>query len=151
MIPFSAIVACDTKVNSLCKMIDSKTESDPVLVSSFIWKAARTCDSVCTSTGGGFWIGKRGSYSPEALQLLTNCALGSVDHMKVEALYIPCSIERDIESLSLDASGNKYYMDEIAQKLGARDASHILVSRWVLRWHFANFALFFFFLFITCF
>lgn len=131
MIPFSAIVACDAKVNSLCKIIDPRTESDPILVSSFIWKASKTCDSVCTSTGGGFWVGKCGSYSPEALQLLTNCALDSVDPVKVEALHIPCSIEGDIESLSLNISGNQYYMDVIAEKLGARDASHILVSRTV--------------------
>ncbi|ONK61411.1 uncharacterized protein A4U43_C08F29630 [Asparagus officinalis] len=129
MIPLSAIAAYDVKVNNLCKIIDPKAESDPLLVFSFIWKAARMSDSVCTTTAGGFWIWKQGPYSPEALELLMNCDLDSMDTVHIEAVRIPHSIEGNIETFSLEFSGNQYYMDEVAQKLDARDASQLLVSR----------------------
>jgi len=131
MIPLSAIAACDVKVNNLCKIIDPKAESDPLLVSSFIWKAARMSGSVCTTTAAGFWIWKHCSYSQEALELLMNHSFGSMDTVQIKALRIPCSFEGHIETLSFDVSSNQYYMDEIARKFDARDASHILMSRLV--------------------
>ena len=66
-----------------------------------------------------------------ALELQMNHSFGSMDTMQIKALCIPCSFEVQIETLSLDVSCNQYYMDEIARKLDARDASHLLVSKLV--------------------
>lgn len=131
MIPLPAIASCDVKVNSLCKIIDPKVESDPLLLSSFIWKAARMSCSVCTTPSGGFWIWKHDPYSPRALETLMSHDPGSKDTILIKALRIPCSVMGNVETLSLDVSGNQHYMDEIAQKIDARDASHLLVSRTV--------------------
>lgn len=131
MIPLSAIAACDVKVNNLCKIIDPKAESDPLMVSSFVWKAARMSGSVSTTAAGGFWIRKHGPYSPEVLELLMNHDLGLVNTVQIKALRIPHSFEGNIGTFSLDISGNQYYINEIALKLNAMDASHLLVSRWL--------------------
>lgn len=128
-IPLSAIAACDVKVNNLCKVINPKAELDPLLVLSIILKAARMSGSLCMSDGE-LWIRKKGPYS-ETLQSLIHNNSSMMECRCIEAIRIPCSIEEHVETLLLDISGNRYYMDEIAQKLDVRDSSLLLVSRTV--------------------
>ena len=54
-IPISAIVACDVKVHKLCKIIDPKAESDPILVLSMIYNAAEQFRGASDSNRN-FWI-----------------------------------------------------------------------------------------------
>ncbi|KAJ6802184.1 small RNA 2'-O-methyltransferase-like [Iris pallida] len=128
MIPVSAIVSCDVKVNNLCKVINPNSDGDPLLVSSYIRKAAKMSDSVC-STDEGFLIRKSGSYSPNILQKLMNHALCTRCSVQIEAIHIPFRDEAQIDIVTLDFSDDQYYMDEISQKLRSRDTSQILVSR----------------------
>lgn len=132
MLPISAIAACDVRINNLCKIIDPKAESDPLLVLSLILKAAKMSGSICL-TDEKPWIQKQGLYSPEVLQSSLNRYSGAVGCIQIEAIRIPCSIEEQVETLTLDVSDNQYYLDEIAQKLNVADASQILVSRTVGR------------------
>nr|XP_019711114.1 small RNA 2'-O-methyltransferase isoform X2 [Elaeis guineensis] len=130
MLPISAIAACDVKANNLCKIIDPKTESDPLSVTSLILKAVKMSGSICL-TDGKLWIQKQGPYSPEALQSLLDRYSVSMGCIQLEAIHIPCSIEEHVETLTLDVSDNQYYLDEIAKKLNVADSSQILVSRTV--------------------
>ncbi|CAL9192459.1 unnamed protein product [Musa hybrid cultivar] len=130
MIPISAITTCDVKVHNLCKVINSKAESDPLLVSSLILNAARKCSSLCTATDE-LWIWKEAPYSPEAIASVINHHSESLGCVQIEALRIPCSIEENVEALTLDVSNEHYYLDLIAQKLNVKDSSRVLVSRTV--------------------
>ncbi|XP_008812123.2 small RNA 2'-O-methyltransferase [Phoenix dactylifera] len=130
MLPISAIAACDVKANNLCKTINPKTESDPLSVISLILKAAKMSGSIFL-TDGKLLIKKQGLYSPEALQSFLNRYSVSMGCIQIEAIYIPCSIEEHVETLTLDVSDNQYYLDEIAKKLNVADSSQIVVSRTV--------------------
>ncbi|MQM10615.1 hypothetical protein Taro_043510 [Colocasia esculenta] len=130
MVPVSIIAACDVKINNLCKLVNPKAESEPLLAMSLVIKAARLLDSVCISKEG-LSIGKKGPYSSDALQSLMNNSMQPTNHALIEALYIPSSMENPIETFNLEVSPSHYYMDGICQKLGVKDSSHVLVSRTV--------------------
>ncbi|XBI99118.1 hypothetical protein VPH35_019266 [Triticum aestivum] len=114
-LPISAIVACDVKVHTLCKVIDPKAEFDPLLVLSMIYNAAKQSLGVSVSNRN-FWIQIQRPYSPEAVDLALQRWSGISDPIRVEAVLIPC---------------NEHYMGDIASKLSATDSSHVLVSRTV--------------------
>ncbi|KAI0495708.1 hypothetical protein KFK09_022011 [Dendrobium nobile] len=130
MIPMSVIATCDTKVNNLCKFINPKAESEPLLVLLLILRAAKMSASICI-TYGEFWIWKQGSYPTEFVESVKNLTSVSTQKSSVEAIFIPCLHDRDVETLTLHFSDSLYYLDEIAQKLHVRDPSRILVSRTV--------------------
>lgn len=129
MIPMSVIAACDTKVNNLCKVINPRAESDPLLVLSLIsWVAAKMSSSIGI-TCRELWMWKQGCYSTETFESVKNFTSVSAQNTNVEALLIPYLLDRDVETLTLNFSDSPYYMDEIAQKLHVRDPSCIVVSR----------------------
>ncbi|KAK9085858.1 hypothetical protein Sjap_026269 [Stephania japonica] len=126
-IPVSILAACDSKLNNLCKSINSKSESDIQLNVSLIMQAAGS-SSVSISEGRlSLW--RQMPHSPEAIQGLLERYIGSAEGILIKALYIPSSMEKPVRSISLNISSSEYYMDIIAHKLGAMDASQLLVSR----------------------
>uniref|UniRef100_A0A453BLF2 Small RNA 2'-O-methyltransferase Hen1 La-motif C-terminal domain-containing protein n=1 Tax=Aegilops tauschii subsp. strangulata TaxID=200361 RepID=A0A453BLF2_AEGTS len=127
-IPISAIIACDVKVHTLCKIIDPKAEFDPLLVLSMIYNAAKQSPGVSVSNRN-FWIQSQRPYSPEAVDLALQCWSGISDPIRVEAVLIPCAMEDGPKMVSLNISENEHYMGDIALKLSATDPSHVLVSR----------------------
>ncbi|VAH30476.1 unnamed protein product [Triticum turgidum subsp. durum] len=129
-IPISAIVACDVKVQTLCKIIDPKAEFDPLLVLSMIYNAAKQSPGVSVSNRN-FWIQSQRPYSSEAVDLALQCWSGISDPIRVEAVLIPCAMEDEPKMVSLNISENEHYMGDIALKLSATDSSHVLVSRTV--------------------
>ncbi|KAF7008494.1 hypothetical protein CFC21_023236 [Triticum aestivum] len=129
-IPISAIVACDVKVHTLCKIIDPKAEFDPLLVLSMIYNAAKQSPGVSVSNRN-FWIQSQRPYSSEAVDLALQCWSGISDPIRVEAVLIPCAVEDEPKMVSLNISENEHYMGDIALKLSATDSSHVLVSRTV--------------------
>uniref|UniRef100_A0A453BLF8 Small RNA 2'-O-methyltransferase n=5 Tax=Triticinae TaxID=1648030 RepID=A0A453BLF8_AEGTS len=129
-IPISAIIACDVKVHTLCKIIDPKAEFDPLLVLSMIYNAAKQSPGVSVSNRN-FWIQSQRPYSPEAVDLALQCWSGISDPIRVEAVLIPCAMEDGPKMVSLNISENEHYMGDIALKLSATDPSHVLVSRTV--------------------
>lgn len=129
-IPISAIVACDVKVHTLCKIIDPKAEFDPLLVLSMIYNAAKQSPGVSVSNRN-FWIQSQRPYCPEAVDLALQRWSGISDPIRVEAVLIPCAMEDEPKMVSLNISENEHYMGDIASKLSATDSSHVLVSRTV--------------------
>ncbi|WOK94764.1 small RNA 2'-O-methyltransferase isoform X1 [Canna indica] len=131
MIPIVAIIACDVKANNLCKVIDCKAESNPLLVSSLVLNAARVSSSLCTADDE-LWIWKQAPYSAKTIESVNSRDSGSsLGCVQIGATYIPCSIKENVEALTLDVSDEHYYLDVIAQKLNVKDSSRLLVSRTV--------------------
>ncbi|KAK9088552.1 hypothetical protein Scep_027634 [Stephania cephalantha] len=127
-IPVSILAACDSKLNNLCKSIDSKSECDIQLNVSLIMRAAGLSGSVSISEGRlSLW--RQMPHSLEAIQGLLERYTGSAEGILIKALYIPCSMEKPVKPISLNISSSEYYMDIIAHKLGAMDTSQLLVSR----------------------
>ncbi|KAG0485331.1 hypothetical protein HPP92_009410 [Vanilla planifolia] len=129
MIPISIVAGCDVKVNNLCKVLNPKAASDPLLVVSLIIRAAQmsTAILICNER----WICKQGSYPAGFSQSVKNLAVVSAENMHVKALFIPLSCDKVVETLTLNFSESQYYMEEIARKLHSADSSHIVVSRTV--------------------
>lgn len=129
-IPVPILAACDSKLNSLCKHINPKAESNILLNVELILRAARSCSSVANSDKN-LWLWKQSPYNQEAREELLGRSSGLKEAISVDAVYIPCSVEEPVESVSLSVLSNGYYMDAIAKALGVMDASHVLVSRTV--------------------
>jgi hypothetical protein len=127
-IPIAAIITCDVKVHTLCKIIDPKAEFDPLLVLSMIYNAARQSPGVSVSNTN-FWLQSQRPYSPEAVNLALERWSGISDPIRVEAVLVPCVMEDEPKVVSLNLSENELYMADIASKLSATDSSHVLVSR----------------------
>ncbi|KAI3964043.1 hypothetical protein MKW92_014286 [Papaver armeniacum] len=127
LVPASILGACDQKVNNLCKSINRKVETDHLLSIPLIMKAATLSGSVATDEGK-LWIRKQNQYSPETIEAVTN-GNPSAENICVQAIRIPCSLEKPVQPLSLNISSKEYYVDVIAEKLGVADASHVLLSR----------------------
>ncbi|XP_010265807.1 PREDICTED: small RNA 2'-O-methyltransferase isoform X2 [Nelumbo nucifera] len=129
-IPVSVLASYDAKLNSLCKSINPKVESDHFLVLSLVMRAARLSCSVVTSEEK-LWIWRKNSFSPETIQALSNQQFSSIEGIRIKAIRIPCSIEKLVEPITLNVSSDEYYMDVMAGQLGVTDASEVLVSRTV--------------------
>ncbi|XP_072954719.1 small RNA 2'-O-methyltransferase-like [Typha angustifolia] len=130
MIPMSVIAACDVKVNSLCRIIDPKAESDAHIILLLISKAAKVSGSVCI-IDDKFWIWKGGPYSSEAIESSLHHSSDCLESVNIEAIRIPCALEEEVGTLSLLVSDTKYYMDEIAKKLNVNNSSEVLISKTV--------------------
>ena len=119
----------DSKISNLCKSIKPEVELKPLDVTSIIMEAsARLSDTVFCSKEL-LSLKRVTPYPPEVLQLVeVSCEKGT--HVKV--IRVPYMVDKSVDSLTLDVSSNKYYMDAIAQQLGVADASRVLLSRYGL-------------------
>lgn len=126
----SDITACNVKVNTLCKIVDPKAELDPLLVLSLIYNAAKQSPGVSVSNSN-FWIQSQRPYSPKAVDLAVKRLSGISDPIEVEAILVPCVLEDEPKTVTLNLSHNEHYMGDIASKLSASDSSHVVVSRYV--------------------
>ncbi|RLM86804.1 small RNA 2' [Panicum miliaceum] len=127
-LPLSAIAACDVKVNTLCKVIDSKAEFDPLLVLSLMYNAAKQSPGVSVN-GSNFWIQSQKPYSPEAVDLALKRWSCTSDPVEVEAILVPHMLEDELKIVRVNLQDNEHYMSYVAEKLTASDSSHVLVSR----------------------
>lgn len=130
LVPISILAAYDVKLISLCKSIDLKAELDPYFIIALIMKAARLSGSLIISERE-LWVWRPSQYSPEIMQACINGNLGTTECVQIEAVLIPNSMEKAVETLTLNVSSKEYYLDVIAQKLRVRDCSRVLVSRLV--------------------
>ncbi|XP_055961166.1 small RNA 2'-O-methyltransferase-like isoform X2 [Mercurialis annua] len=130
-VPASVVTICDSKLSNLCKLLNRKAESDPLLALSFVMRAAtRLSGSVFTSKDQ-LSIQKQHSYSPEIVGSIDITQSGSSDSIRVEGLHIPASLNKIIQpvSLTISSTSTGYFLDAIAQKLGVTDANKVLLSR----------------------
>ncbi|XP_077243893.1 small RNA 2'-O-methyltransferase-like isoform X2 [Tasmannia lanceolata] len=128
LVPVSILATCDVKLKSLCKSISPKSELNPFLMIALLMKAAGMSGSISTSEGE-LWIWKQNLHSSDIIQTLRNQQSSSAESIDIEAIRIPCSVEKPVETLTLNVSSNEYYMDVIAQRLDVRDCSRVMISR----------------------
>ncbi|KAH9288302.1 hypothetical protein KI387_032419, partial [Taxus chinensis] len=140
LVPAAVLAAIDNRIVNLCKSINSKAETDPVLSLALVLKAAKSCGLLHSSLDS-LWIGKREPFSIQIKEKLVNWTPestgktnGTVEYIErteslfLEAVYIPSS-EKSVESLTLKIDPHDYFVDVIAHHLSVRDSSHLLISR----------------------
>lgn len=128
-VPLAAIAAFDAKINSLCKHISPEMESNHLLVMSLIIEAAkRLADSLLFSEEK-LSLKRLTPHPPEIIQSLLKNEPNFPESISIEAVRIPSSAEKTVESVILNASSGNYYLDVIAKELGVKDASKVLISR----------------------
>lgn len=128
LIPVPIMAICDSKLSNLCKSINPKVESNSFLVIPLIMRAARLSGLVASSDEQ-LWIRRQNPYPPEIMESSVGQTSGSPRSTLIEAIRIPCLLEKTVEPVTLDVSSTGYYMDVIAIKLGLTDAASVLVSR----------------------
>ncbi|KAF8096126.1 hypothetical protein N665_0317s0032 [Sinapis alba] len=127
LVPVSAIATFDSKINSLCKVINPSTDSDPVLAMSYVMKAAAKLSDYIVVSPHAASLQRKNPYPAAIVEGLAP----HVESTKVEAVHIKCT-KRDeevVERVILDISSDRYYLDIIAEKLGLKDGSQVMISR----------------------
>ena len=129
LIPVSLFAVCDAKLGNICKSINPVVELNPLLAIPLVMKAAASLSGSVATSEGQLWMGRKNPYPPEIIQSSISSQLNSPESICIEAIHIPYSLEKNVDSLTLNVSSTGYYLDAIGQKLGLTDASKILVSR----------------------
>lgn len=138
-VPISVIASCDSKINNLCKSINPKAESDPLLLTSLIMMNASRLPKSVYASKDQLWVCRKDPYPTEIVQPL----ITQEESISVQAMHIPYSQEKTVAPLTLKFSSNGYYLDVIAQYLGVTNASRVLLSRTIgkasseMRFYFA--------------
>ncbi|KAE8008261.1 hypothetical protein FH972_004790 [Carpinus fangiana] len=131
LIPVPVMAICDSKLSNLCKSINPNVESNPFLVIPLIMRATTSLSGLLASSEEQLWIRRQNPYPPEIMESSVSQTSGPPLSTLIEAVRIPCSLEKSVEPVTLDVSSTGYYMDVIAKKLGLTDATSLLVSRTV--------------------
>ncbi|VVB12258.1 unnamed protein product [Arabis nemorensis] len=129
-VPVSVIAAFDAKINSRCKVINPSVDSDPILAMSYVVKAAAKLSDYIVVSPHVASLRRKNPYPPEIVGALATHG----ESRKVEALYIQCTsggeeLVQVVDPITLDISSSRYYMDIIAEKLGLKDGSQVMISR----------------------
>ena len=146
LIPACAIAVFDATLSNMCKSIDPKVESNPFLIISYVMRAAAELSGFIASSEGELWIRRQSPYPPEIIELSSiqqnpnnpeiivspsNQQSASPELLMVEAIIIPCSLEKNIERVILNLTSSGYYLDVIAKQLGLLEATDLMISRYV--------------------
>jgi small RNA 2'-O-methyltransferase len=131
LLPVSAIAMCDSKVNSLCKFIDSRAESDPSLLLSLISKATKASTSL-SMRADGFLVQRQYPILPEAMESLVSSQIETSNNVQIEVVSIPVGLNEEVKGFKIHVPEDGYFLDVIAKALDARDSSYIVASRSVL-------------------
>ncbi|KAH9606949.1 hypothetical protein KSS87_009343 [Heliosperma pusillum] len=130
LLPLYAVISCDPKLVNLCKSIDARVESNPLLSIPIVKEAVARLSELVISEEE-LWIKRKEPYPSDVIPSLDNqesdITNGAVTVTK--AVYIPTSLDKDVASLSMNMCSEVYYLDIIAQELGVVDASKVLISR----------------------
>ncbi|KAL2635375.1 hypothetical protein R1flu_006854 [Riccia fluitans] len=145
-VPMSALVALDTKINSLCKLIDRKAETSPAYAMALLCKAASTCPSIKMDTET-LCLRREEPFPPEIEEELLKTwrfdeELPDSPDLEVTetelrsiAVHIPCSVNARAFAADLVVKPGEYYMDVIARELGVKCGGKVLMSRPVQKTH----------------
>ncbi|XP_031249532.1 small RNA 2'-O-methyltransferase-like isoform X2 [Pistacia vera] len=128
-VPASIMAVCDSKLSNLCKLINPEAELNNILIISYIMRAAARLSESVVTFEGQLSIWRKNPYPPNIIESLVIQQSNSPNSICVGAIYIPCSLEKAIQSVTLDVSSTGYYLDVIARKLGLTDGNKVLVSR----------------------
>ncbi|KAL7211264.1 hypothetical protein ACSBR2_014195 [Camellia fascicularis] len=129
LVPISVLAVYDTKFSSLCKSINPKVESNPLLIMSLMLKAASRLSGSVSASEEQLSMKRENPYPPEIVQSVVDQQSSLLNSILIKVVRIPYSVEKTVEPLTLNVASNGYYLDIIAQELGLTDASKVLVSR----------------------
>ncbi|KAM5587448.1 small RNA 2'-O-methyltransferase-like [Rosa sericea] len=144
LIPACAIAVFDATLSNLCKSIDPKVEANPFLIISYVMRAAAKLTGFIASSEGELWIRRQNPYPPEIIELSSiqqnpnnpeiivspsDQQSGSPEILMVEAINIPCSLEKTVERVFLNLTSSGYFLDVIAKQLGLLEAADLMISR----------------------
>ncbi|XP_009134117.2 small RNA 2'-O-methyltransferase [Brassica rapa] len=126
-LPLSVIAAFDAKINSRCKVINPSVDKDPILAMSYVLKAAAKLSDYIVASPHVAALRRKNPYPPAVVEALATHG----ESIKVEAVYIQCATsgEEVVDPITLDISSGRYYLDIIAEKLGLKDSSQLIISR----------------------
>ncbi|CAB79092.1 putative protein [Arabidopsis thaliana] len=127
-LPVSVIATFDAKINSRCKVIDPSVESDPILLMSYVMKAAAKLPDYIVVSPHVDSLRRKKPYPPATIKALATTHVKSI---KAEAVHLQCTVggEEVVKPVTLDISSGRYYLDIIADKLGLKDGSQVMISR----------------------
>ncbi|CAD5328563.1 unnamed protein product [Arabidopsis thaliana] len=127
-LPVSVIATFDAKINSRCKVIDPSVESDPILLMSYVMKAAAKLPDYIVVSPHVDSLQRKKPYPPATIKALATTHVKSI---KAEAVHLQCTVggEEVVKPVTLDISSGRYYLDIIADKLGLKDGSQVMISR----------------------
>ncbi|KAI8022755.1 Phenylalanine--tRNA ligase alpha subunit, cytoplasmic [Camellia lanceoleosa] len=123
----------DTKFSSLCKSINPKVESNPLLIMSLMLKAASRLSGFVSASKEQLSMKRENPYPPKIVQSVVDQQSSLLDSILIKVVQISYLVEKTVEPLTLNVASNGYYLDIIAQELGLTDASKVLVSSF---WNF---------------
>ncbi|KAL6184004.1 hypothetical protein ACLB2K_045411 [Fragaria x ananassa] len=144
LIPTCAIAVFDATLSNLCKSLDLKVESNPFLIISYVMRAAAELSGFIASSEGELWIRRQSPYPPEIIELSSiqqnpnnpkiivspsNQQPASPELLMVEAIIIPCSLEKNVERVILNITSSGYYLDVIGKQLGLLEAADLMISK----------------------
>ncbi|KAK6154826.1 hypothetical protein DH2020_009074 [Rehmannia glutinosa] len=128
-VPVSVIAVYDAKTGNICKYINPAAEANSLLVISLVLRAAaKLTDLVLISDEQQLSIQRRYPYPPEIIASI-NHESSLLESIPIEVIRIPASLEKAVDSLTLNVASTGYYLDVIARELGVTDASNVLISR----------------------
>ncbi|KAL6179001.1 hypothetical protein ACLB2K_050517 [Fragaria x ananassa] len=144
LIPTCAIAVFDATLSNLCKSLALKVESNPFLIISYVMRAAAELSGFIANSEGELWIRRQSPYPPEIIELSSiqqnpnnpeiivspcNQQPVSPELLMVEAIIIPCSLEKNVERVILNLTSSGYYLDVIAKQLGLLEAADLMIPR----------------------
>ncbi|XP_010449139.1 PREDICTED: small RNA 2'-O-methyltransferase-like isoform X1 [Camelina sativa] len=126
-VPVSVIATFDTKINSRCKVINPSVDSDPSLLMSYVMKAAAKLPDYVVVSPHEDSLRRKKPYPSAIIKTLAT----QVESIKFEAVHLQCSVdgEEAVKPVTLDISSGRYYLDIIAEKLGLKDGSQVMISK----------------------
>ncbi|KAF2586961.1 hypothetical protein F2Q70_00034701 [Brassica cretica] len=126
-VPLSIIAAFDAKINSRCKVINPSVDQNPILAMSYVMKAAAKLSDYIVVSPHLAALRRKNPYPPAIVEALAKRG----ESIKVEAVYIQCATngKEVVDPVTLDISSGRYYLDIIAEKLGLKDGSQLIISR----------------------
>ncbi|XP_022927333.1 small RNA 2'-O-methyltransferase-like [Cucurbita moschata] len=129
LVPISVIFAYDARMCNLSKWIDPWVESNPYLVIPCILRAAAKLSESLYVPKGQLSIRRKNPYPSEVMtSTVTESSLSS-ERSLIEVVRIPHLLDKPVESIILDLSPTRYYLDLIAKELGLCDAAKVFISR----------------------
>lgn len=131
----SVITTFDAKIRSRCKVINPSVDSDPILVMSYVMKAAEKLSDYIVVSPHVAVLRRKNPY-PSAIIPSNNYGSSSYScssTIKVEAVHMQSTVggEEVVNPVTLEISSGRYYLDIIAEKLGLKDGSQVMISRWL--------------------
>lgn len=128
-VPASVIALYDAKLSNLCKVVNPKADSIPFLALSFIMRAASSLSDTVVTAKEQLSLQRKNPYPSGIIKSSDAQKPLSPEIIQVKAIYIPCSLDKNVQPVTLNVASAGYYLDSIAQSLGMADGNKVMLSR----------------------